>query len=168
MTREPRAIVLADDGRFPNSRLPLLHYRGAIDPQAVDAEAFEALFGGNGWPAQWRAGVFAYHHYHSTAHEVLGIAAGEAVLMVGGPEGRDVAVTAGDVLVIPAGVAHCRLSASADFLVVGGYPQGQDWNLLRGEDGERPQADRAIAKVPMPSADPVAGMDEPLLRHWNR
>jgi uncharacterized protein YjlB len=156
----------SDDGRFPNSRLPVVIYRAAIGPGETTAEALEALFDGNGWPSQWRAGVFDYDHYHSTAHECLGIARGSARLRLGGPEGREFDVMAGDVIVLPAGTAHRRLSNSADFLVVGAYPPGQDWDLLRGADGERPGADARIAEVPLPKTDPVGGQGGPVLKEW--
>lgn len=156
----------ADDGAFPNSRLPLLLYRAALPPDEADPEALEALFAANGWPPQWRSNVFTYHHYHSTAHEVLGVASGEATLMLGGPAGREFDVTAGDVIVIPAGVVHRRLSASADFLVVGGYPPGQNWDLLRGDPGDRPLADENIAKVPLPKTDPVGGDAGGVISAW--
>ena len=156
----------ADDGTFPNSRLSLLYYRGAVARKDASPEAMEALFAANNWPPRWRSTVFTYHHYHSTAHEVLGIASGEATLMLGGPEGREFTVAAGDVIVIPAGVVHRRLRSSGDFLVVGGYPPGQEWDLLRGETGDRPMADRNIAKVPMPKSDPVGGTNGPLIKEW--
>jgi uncharacterized protein YjlB len=156
----------ADDGIFPNSRLPLLFYREAVAQKDASPEAMEALFAANGWPPRWRSTVFTYHHYHSTAHEVLGIASGEATLMLGGPQGREFNVAAGDVIVIPAGVVHRRLRSSGDFLVVGGYPPGQDWDLLRGEASDRPMADENIAKVPMPMSDPVGGSDGPLINEW--
>lgn len=155
-----------DDGVFPNSRLPLLFYGAALPADAASAEAMEALLAAGGWVPAWRSSVFTYHHYHSTAHEALGIAAGEARLMLGGPSGQEFQVTAGDVVVIPAGVVHRRLSSSADFLVVGAYPSGQDWDLLRGSPGERPQADDNIARVPLPPSDPVTGTPNPLLAHW--
>jgi uncharacterized protein YjlB len=156
----------ADDGRFPNSRLPLLLYRNAIAADEASPEAMEALFAAGGWPPAWRSNVFTYHHYHSTAHEVLGVASGSARLMLGGPQGREFDVAAGDVIVIPAGVVHRRLLSSPGFLVVGGYPPGQHWDLLQGESGERPAADRNIAAVPLPKTDPVAGADGPLIGHW--
>ena len=88
MTVEPILERFDDDGVFPNSRLPLLLYRAAIAAGEASPESMEALFERNGWPPQWRASVFTYHHYHSTAHECLGVASGEARLMFGGPKGR--------------------------------------------------------------------------------
>ena len=164
--RGPAFERFEDDGVFPNSRLPLLLYRGAVEPRAASPEAMEALFAANGWPPAWRSGIFPYHHYHSTAHETLGVASGSAHIMLGGRQGREFDIAAGDVVVIPAGVVHRRLSSSPDFLVVGAYPPGQDWDLLRGAPGERPKADRNIARVPLPKTDPVAGLGGPLVAHW--
>ncbi len=69
----PTHLFFDDDGQTPNSRLPVLLYRNVALKSADKARAFEALFNANHWPAQWRALVFDYHHYHSTAHEVLGV-----------------------------------------------------------------------------------------------
>ena len=156
-----------DDGTFPNSALPLLYYRAAIAKEDASPEAMEALFAAGGWPPAWRYTVYPYHHYHSTAHEVLGIASGSARLQLGGPKGRAFDVSAGDVIVIPAGVVHQQLSKSGDFLVVGGYPPGQRPDQFRGEPGDRPRADENIARVPLPKTDPVAGANGPLLTHWS-
>jgi uncharacterized protein YjlB len=156
----------ADDGRFPNSALPVVIYRQAIAANEATAEAMEALFDGNGWPSQWRAGVYDYHHYHSTSHECLGVARGSATLQLGGPNGRKFEVTAGDVVLLPAGTAHCRLAADSDFLVVGAYPPGQNWDLLRGGPTDRPDADLRIARLPVPKSDPVGGQGGPALEKW--
>lgn len=171
MSFNPDSVVperFEDDGVFPNSRLPLLLYRAAVASEQASPEAMEALFAAGGWPPAWRSGIFPYHHYHSTAHEALGIASGSARLLLGGPQGREFDVAAGDVIVVPAGVVHRRLSSSPGFLVVGAYPPGQTWDLLRGEPGERPRADQNIARVPMPGTDPVAGEGGPLMRQWAR
>ncbi len=153
---------LADDGRFPNSALPLLMYRNALPP---DAAALEHAFAAQGWSNSWRNGIFSYHHFHSTAHEALGIAAGEVRVMFGGPLGQEVTIRAGDVVVIPAGVGHRNMAASANLLVVGAYPGGSDYDTRRGDPVEHEAAVRAIAAVPLPCRDPVPGHDH-LKRLW--
>ena len=159
--------VLEDDGVFPNSRLPLLVYPLALDPAITRlADAFERRFSANGWPAAWRNGIYGYHHYHSTAHEVLGICRGRARVKMGGPAGIVVDISAGDAVVIPAGVAHKRISASTDFLVVGAYPQDQRWDMNDGSPGERPATDENIRRVPLPPTDPVSGNAGALTRVW--
>ena len=155
----------ADDGVFPNSALPLLLYRKAMEWSGP--EPLEQLFKRNGWVPQWRDTVFTFPHYHSRSHECLGIAKGKATLRFGGAAGAEVRVEAGDVIVIPAGVAHQRVTASADFTVVGAYPPGQeDFDTLRGQPGDRPKADQTIARLALPTSDPVQGSSGALMREW--
>jgi uncharacterized protein YjlB len=156
-------VLLKDDGAFPNNRRPLLLYPGAAP---ADPSAIEQLFDRNGWPSAWRDGLYAYHHYHSTAHEALGVYSGSATIQFGGPAGVDRRVQAGDVVVIPAGVAHKRVEASPDFRVVGAYPRGQSWDMCYGRPGERPAADRRIAELADPEEDPVQGAGGALCRLW--
>ena len=130
-----------DDGSIPNNpTLPMLVYSAAVDTSASSdpAALFEQLFTQNGWTGgSWRNGIYPFPHYHSTAHEVLGIACG-----------------------------HQNLGASPDLLVVGAYPPGPDWDLCRGESGERPQSTANIASVPLPETDPVGGAAGPVVQHW--
>lgn len=152
---------LPDDGTFPNNeRLPALIYRDAFVFSGDDpAATIERIF--------LRNGIYDYHHYHSTAHEVLGVAAGTARVQLGGDDGAEFEVQAGDAIVIPAGVAHKNLGSTSDFLVVGAYPAGQDWDMMYGRAGERPQADRNIEETPLPQADPIFGARGPLIEKWD-
>lgn len=162
-----KAVFLQDDGDVPNNSLPLVVYQGAIDPAGHDpATAFEALFGRHGWGGTWRNGIFPFHHYHSNAHEVLGIAAGEATVRFGGEQGETLTVRAGDAVLIPAGVGHKRLSASYDLLVVGAYPGGQHADLMREGAEDKAGIRGRIAAVRLPQADPVAG--SPVVEAWGR
>jgi uncharacterized protein YjlB len=160
--------LFADDGRVPNNlRLPLIVYRRALSTGPGAAAACEARFAGNGWSGGWRGGIYAYHHYHSTAHEALGIVAGSARVRLGGEDGAIVEVRAGDVVVIPAGVAHKSEGASPDLLVVGAYPGGHGPEMRVPGTGERERALVNIAAVPLPASDPVCGKSGPLLERWS-
>ena len=85
---------------------------------------------------------------------------------MGGEKGEKIRVEAGDVIIIPAGTGHKKLSGTADFAVLGAYPDGCDYDLLTGEEGERPKADERIAQVPVPDADPVLGIDGGIMEYW--
>ena len=101
-------------------------------------------------------------------HEKTGLrfARGSATVHLGGEAGIRMVVKAGDVIVIPAGVGHKNLGSSADLLVVGAYPPGRRWDLCDGSPGERPQALKNLAAVPLPSTDPVFGVNGPLIEQW--
>jgi uncharacterized protein YjlB len=155
-----------DDGRIPNSTLPVLVYHATLDP-ALGAAEYEELFARHGWLGAWRDGIFPYHHFHSTAHEVLGIARGTAGVILGGSQGRRFDLSAGDVIVLPAGTGHCNAGSSADLLVVGAYPNGMRWDVRRGDPAERDEVLSNIAQVPLPDQDPVAGTRGQLLKLWS-
>ncbi len=167
---EPLTQQFADDGEIPNNPvLPVLIYAQAIDLHGDPAVAIEHVFAANDWPPQWRDGIYDYHHYHSTSHEVLGIAKGKVKVRLGGEKGRDFDLQPGDVVVLPAGTGHKRLEASDDLLVIGAYPPGQeDYDVRRGRPSDRPDALRNIQRVPLPVCDPVYGRDGPLVEHWGR
>lgn len=155
-----------DDGIIPNSVYPLVIYKDAFPNAGGMADAMEERFAANKWANAWRNGVFPYHHYHSIAHEVLGIYAGSGVLHLGGEKGKKLEVKAGDVLVIPAGVGHKKVSASDDFAVIGAYPDGMDYDVRTGEETDRPKADDNLARVPFPDTDPIHGPGGGIIDFW--
>ncbi|SHJ81548.1 Uncharacterized protein YjlB [Roseomonas rosea] len=144
----------APSGGIPNSGLPLLVWRGAL---LGGAEAITAHFARHGWSNAWTNGIYDYHHFHSIAHEALGVSHGEARVRFGGPDGETLTLRAGDAVLIPAGVGHCREWASADFEIVGAYPGGADYDIRRGVPTERAEVEANIAAVPLPAGDPVKG-----------
>lgn len=162
-----QTIQIGDNGVFRGSPLPALLYQKALDiPLLFPATHVSKLFEKNGWSNSWDAGIFTFHHYHSITHEVLGIYSGKATIQLGGDDGPKLLLEKGDVLVIPAGVAHKNLDEENDVGVVGAYPGGRDYDIKRGVPGERPQADRNIADVPLPATDPLTGHEGELIRHW--
>jgi uncharacterized protein YjlB len=165
----PLTLVFADDGLVPNNPMPLLIYKRAVDVANEHPEkTIEGLFGANGWGAMWRNGVYDYLHYHATVHEALGVARGNAVVRFGGDRGAEVAISAGDVAILPAGTGHQCLSASADFSVVGAYPPGPPMQITRPTPENHRKALRTIPEVKVPATDPVMGETGPLVRLWKR
>src|SRR5215471_7226223 len=164
---QPEQLHFRDDGVYPGSVLPVLLYRAAIMADAHDrASVLEHGFARNDWLNSWRNGVYSFAHYHSTSDEVLGVYDGFAKLRLGGKHGQTVEIHPGDVILIPAGVAHQSIGASPDFSVVGAYPDGRHWDLLRGLPGERPKSDHTIAALPIPDYDPIYGVNGPLRQIW--
>jgi uncharacterized protein YjlB len=145
--------------RIPNNpHFPVLIYHD-VDVAAEGADAARELLAQHGWGGAWVDSVFGFHHFHSTSHEALAVVAGRATLELGGPQGEAFDVSAGDVLVLPAGTGHRRASSHAGFTVVGAYPAGQEnYDLLRGDDPSEVEAARErIAVLGPPPDDPVGG-----------
>ena len=160
--------IIGDNGVFPNnSELPLVVLKNAIKlPDEDPASVVEDIFNMNKWGNSWRNGLYRVHHYHSTAHEALGVYSGWVEGLFGGEDGVKLKVFAGDVIIIPAGVAHKNIGQSPDFKVVGAYPPGQSWDMNYGNPDERPQTDNNILRVPLPLTDPVYGKEGKLLSFW--
>lgn len=170
----PEALRFQPNGRVPNSRFPALIHRGAVTAGVGSdlADAIEATFRRHDWLNNWRElGVYDYYHFHSTTHEALGMARGHITLRLGGDGGTIVKLTAGDVLVLPAGTSHIRLEHSSDSHMIGGYPEGRDWDLIRDErvtESEARAATKLIASLPIPARDPATGEPMTLWREAPR
>ena len=164
---QPLTFDFIDDGLVPNSKLPFLVYKRAVDVGYDHPEkTIEGLFGANGWGAMWRNGVYDYLHYHLTVHEALGVARGQARVQFGGDHGKALDISAGDVAILPAGTGHQLISASEDFCVVGAYPPGPAMQITRPSPQNHAKALKTIPEVKLPKTDPVRGEDGPLVRLW--
>lgn len=109
-----------------------------------------------------RLGCTEQHtHFHSNAHEVLGIAEGHVTVILGGAQGRRFRLKARDMLAIPAGVGHRRIGGDARLKVIGAYPPGQSHRDMKRKG-------RAVPRVALPPTDPFYGKDGPLVRCWTK
>jgi uncharacterized protein YjlB len=148
-------IYMKDDGTFPNnSDCPLILYQHAF--QGSGQEATKAIRK-SGWTDPWAWGVYPFHHYHSTAWELLLCVSGNAQIQLGGPTGPTLEVKSGDLILVPPGFAHKQVTASGDFTLLGSYPSPVHIDTLRGAPTEAQR--KSISECQVPSKDPVFGMD---------
>ena len=158
MVTAPETHWSKPKGRLPNSRFPLLVHRQAVPG---GGEGVRERLRANGWLNNWRyPGVYTYPHFHSTTHECLGVVTGWMEVEVFGRGGTSIRVEAGDVIVMPAGVSHCMVGHSDDIMMVGGYPDGRDWDNMQEEhltDDTFRAAAKRIMMLPIPARDPVTG-----------
>ena len=163
----PEPIFFKDDGITPNNILPVLLYRRSFGNEVQDlTTAMERCFRQNQWTNNWRDVVLNQDHYHSTTHEVLGISKGTVALKLGGAQGVQKQFNAGDVIVIPAGVAHSAINNTADYLVVGGYPFNLTWDMIYCEPAKYKEAVTRIMSLNLPITDPIYGADGYLTEIW--
>ena len=162
------AHLLAASGSVPNHpRWPLLVYPGAIAVAGRDpAVAFEDLFDRNGWPAAWRNGIFPFHHFHCDAHEALGVYSGEVTAQFGGDDGIVITARPGDIIVLPAGTGHKKLSSRGALGIVGAYPAGQHADMCTPLVGSLKAHAATVARVSLPQRDPVYGAGGPMFSYW--
>jgi len=168
--RNPATFLLPPNGEIPNNRrLPVVLYRHVLNKfLPYKADKFESVFRVHGWRGTWRDSIYPYCHFHSNAHEVLGIARGHVAVELGGAGGRTVRLNAGDLVLLPAGVGHRRVRGSANLLVVGAYPAGQEhYNICTSLRACR-SATKRIAAVALPASDPFFGSSEPLKQLWSK
>jgi uncharacterized protein YjlB len=164
-------FVLKKNKYFPNSKLPVLIYKSAIDlPRQKNkaSQITQKIFAANGWSNAWTNGIYDFHHYHSITHECMCVIMGSATVILGGPNGKKIKLLTGDVLILPAGVAHKCLKHSENFKCVGVYPQGKDYDINTGTFTEYNKAIVKIKKLSVPKKDPVLGTQGFLKIYWNK
>jgi uncharacterized protein YjlB len=158
--------LFTPDGAIPNSRLPLAFWRDRLPQEARGGTAAGALYRKNGWTGTWVYTVYPFWHFHTKGHEVLACVSGTATIGFGGDGGIRVDVRVGDVCVIPAGVGHRRFEVSDGFLMAGGYPPGQEGDIVRPGEIDPDKAARLIAALRLPETDPVSGKDDGVVALW--
>ncbi|KAM5356696.1 hypothetical protein ACJ41O_003342 [Fusarium nematophilum] len=199
---------------IPNSPRPLLHYKNALAkrPNTSHCNPVEVwdMFTKNQWKVEWifRYGPTQLSHYHSRAHECMAVLSGTATIRFGVADtsedlgenthgsawedgGIELQGEAGDVFIIPAGVAHKTHNTKPEaefklltpgtghgidaedprkalseiklsgYTMMGAY-SGGEWDFVKsGGDFEK------VWSVPKPSHDPVFGdADQGLCRIW--
>ncbi|KAJ3528284.1 hypothetical protein NM208_g10273 [Fusarium decemcellulare] len=174
----PEKHFVKPTAHCPNNVLPVLVYRGVLPEPHNEASTTE-LLESHGW-GTW--GTIVTKHFHPNTHECYGVFQGESELIfgAGGADDEDAGVKchvgAGDVIVVPAGVAHASVSdqdktkdKSEKYRYIGVYPEGAPkW---RSEFGKVPLVEKQelldeISEVPVPSQDPVVGHGGPLSQIW--
>jgi uncharacterized protein YjlB len=157
---------LRGDGAVPNSRLPALIYRDVIRGDVV---SMEAQLRANEWPPEWHAsfGMYPRHHFHSDAHELIAVTRGQMTCRLGGVNGVNAHMKAGDVVVIPAGVGHFGESISDDLRLTGAFPVGHAIHDFRlGDPAEYGRMVQRAQATPIPGMDPFFGATGPLIDLW--
>lgn len=151
-------LFMKDDGTFPNN----LHYPTILlkSPFCGTEKEAENLIVAGGWTRPWAWGIFPYHHYHSTAWELLLCVRGQAEVKLGGETGPIVSIQKGDLVYIPPGFAHKQIESSGGFTLLGAYPTvgcTGPVDVLRGVPTARERAN-IDACVP-PQTDPILGLN---------
>ncbi|KAI8194422.1 Cytochrome P450 monooxygenase aflV [Colletotrichum sp. SAR 10_65] len=208
---EIRQYHLFPTDLVPNSPRPLLQYKNVLpkDPKTSHCSALQVWdrFTTNGWDVQWifRYGQTQLSHFHSKAHECMAVLSGNATIRFGVADtdedldkntyesswekgGVELQAEAGDVFIIPAGVAHKTYNTRPEapfgllspgkghgieadnprealgkvelsgYTMMGAY-SGGEWDfVLGGGDFEK------VWGVPKPKLDPVFGDSENGLR----
>ena len=160
-----QTFFFTDDGIIPNSHLPVVYYSQVAKNENL-ADWFENKFKENNWENNWRNTVLSYDHFHSNTHEVLALCGGTVSLKIGGKQGKVLDLSSGDVLIIPAGIGHYSVSNHTDYEFMGGYPDGNNWDLRTGFLQKRQEILANLAQVDLPKTDPIFGETGLLIRLW--
>jgi uncharacterized protein YjlB len=164
----PERHVFEPADGIPNNPLPLLIWRDRTPREARDGRSVCALYEKNGWSGTWVYTVYPFWHFHTLGHEVLACVSGNARIGFGGDAGIAADVSVGDVCIVPAGVGHKRLDSSSDFQMAGGYPPGQQGDIVKPGDIEVELAALAIAGLALPETDPITGRADGVVEIWRQ
>jgi uncharacterized protein YjlB len=134
MQPEPEVFYLPPTRYVPNSKLPVLVYRGVLGSSPTP-ESIRSQIEPNKWirGGQWK--TYPTAHFHSVSHECYAIFQGKSTFRLGRSPidldtnehgerlGHDVALERGDVIVLP--VSPALMAISVQVVV----RNGQDFEL---------------------------------------
>ncbi|KAF2860753.1 hypothetical protein K470DRAFT_257540 [Piedraia hortae CBS 480.64] len=122
--------IIPAHGNTPNTSIkhkPLLIYHTAFPPTTGSIEIEHHLHTIGEVESQWRRTMYSTSHFHTTSHEVLAVSSGASRLLFGHEdisERVEACVERGDVIVIPAGVAHLLVEDEVGLIWWGSIPRG--------------------------------------------
>lgn len=152
---------------FPgNAELPLLIYKHSISQISGSAQNIQTLLQNNHWGSSWIDCIYDFHHYHSNTHETLVILSGTCMVQFGGDKGITYIVEPGDVVIIPAGVAHKSIEMRDEFQCIGAYPYDIGYDMNYGTAKEYEKAVTSVPLVALPQKDPMFGEQGLLFEYW--
>ncbi|KAK1837965.1 cupin domain-containing protein [Colletotrichum chrysophilum] len=199
---QPETYFVKRTEHCPNSDFPVLVYRGVLGTgDELDEDEVSEKLQQYGWVKKGTWGTITLKHFHPNTHECYGshssfsldtfkvsltelhpgIFQGRSELVFGeggsDPAGSGVRcwVRPGDVVVVPAGVAHASVAdekaapGEKEYRYVGVYPEeSPQW---RSEMGRKPLQEKQglveeVEGVGLPRMDPLYGVDGPLIKIW--
>lgn len=162
--------IYANENRpFPNNSLPILYYKNALKDsleESYTAQDVLDLFASNGYTNGWINGIHTDHHFHSNTHEVLACVESEGRVQLGGTDGDVFPFRKGDILLLPAGVAHQKVDAEQGFRVVGAYPDDLSPDMQMGNADDYEAIRSRVANVDKPKTDPLTGSPGAVDEYW--
>ena len=158
--------MISPHKNFPgNPRFPLLIYKQVFSI-TYSAEEIQSWLKKNDWGSSWIDSIYDFHHYHSNTHEVLAIISGDCLVQFGGEKGPHYTVNSGDIVIIPAGIAHKSIEKSDNFRCIGAYPFDVGYDMKYGKKEEYADAIKAIKNVDLPAKDPIFGEMGLIFDYW--
>ncbi|TVY14834.1 hypothetical protein LARI1_G007602, partial [Lachnellula arida] len=130
MAVHPEIYHLQPTSFVPNNRLPVLIYRNVL-PQPHNEQSAQEMLEKNHWTKKANS-LFGFLLRLTKLQGNVGstVFQGHPTLLIGrGPHDNDeersvsTELEPGDVIILPAGVAHCSIDGDSDYRSIGLYPE---------------------------------------------
>lgn len=115
---------------------------------------------------EWIATLWPMSHFHTTCHEFIVVIRGKAKICFGhiqNPSRYEPVLSAGDAVIVPAGVSHRKLDQyTRDLEMIGAAPHNTSVDWCYGRKDEEPRWN-AISQLKWYEKDPIYGKKGPAL-----